>query len=45
MGLEALRGKPIDPNRESMVHFVGFALLMLLMVAVTYNDILRLIKG
>ncbi|RTE01812.1 RIP metalloprotease RseP [Paenibacillus whitsoniae] len=45
MGLEALRGKPIDPNRESLVHFVGFALLMLLMVAVTYNDILRLIKG
>ncbi|UJF35377.1 RIP metalloprotease RseP [Paenibacillus hexagrammi] len=45
MGLEALRGKPIDPNRESMVHFIGFALLMLLMVAVTYNDILRLMKG
>ncbi|MCD1257782.1 RIP metalloprotease RseP [Paenibacillus athensensis] len=45
MGVEALRGKPIDPNRESMVHFVGFALLMVLMVAVTYNDILRLIKG
>jgi regulator of sigma E protease len=45
MGIEALRGKPIDPNRESMVHFVGFALLMLLMVAVTYNDILRLING
>ncbi|TVY10622.1 RIP metalloprotease RseP [Paenibacillus cremeus] len=43
--LEALRGKPIDPNRESMVHFVGFAMLMLLMIAVTYNDILRLIKG
>jgi regulator of sigma E protease len=45
MGLEALRGKPVDPNRESMVHFVGFALLMLLMVAVTYNDIMRLING
>jgi regulator of sigma E protease len=45
MGIEALRGKPVDPNRESMVHFVGFALLMLLMVAVTYNDILRLING
>ena len=43
--LEALRGKPVDPNRESMVHFVGFAMLMLLMIAVTYNDILRLIKG
>jgi regulator of sigma E protease len=45
MGIEAVRGKPVDPNRESMVHFVGFALLMLLMVAVTYNDIMRLING
>ncbi|MCZ8512332.1 RIP metalloprotease RseP [Paenibacillus filicis] len=43
--LEAVRGKPVDPSRESMVHFVGFAMLMLLMIAVTYNDILRLIKG
>ncbi|MBD2862792.1 RIP metalloprotease RseP [Paenibacillus sp. IB182363] len=45
LGLEAVRGKPVDPNRESMVHFVGFAMMMLLMIAVTYNDILRLIKG
>lgn len=43
--LEAVRGKPVDPNRESMVHFIGFAMLMLLMIAVTYNDILKLIKG
>lgn len=45
LGIEAIRGKPVDPNRESMVHFIGFAMLMLLMVAVTYNDILRLING
>lgn len=45
LGLEALRGRPIDPNRESMVHFVGFALIMLLMLVVTYNDILRLVRG
>jgi regulator of sigma E protease len=45
LGIEALRGKPVDPSRESMVHFIGFAMLMLLMIAVTYNDILRLIKG
>ncbi|WP_409340940.1 RIP metalloprotease RseP [Paenibacillus sp. MBLB4367] len=45
LGIEAVRGKPIDPNRESMVHFIGFAMLMLLMIAVTYNDILRLMKG
>jgi len=44
LGLEALRGKPVDPSRESMVHFIGFAMLMLLMIAVTYNDILRLIR-
>jgi regulator of sigma E protease len=45
LGFEALRGKPVDPSRESMVHFIGFALLMLVMIAVTYNDILRLIQG
>ncbi len=45
IGLEAVRGKPIDPNRESMVHFIGFAMLMLLMLAVTYNDILRLFRS
>jgi len=45
LGVEAIRGRPVDPNRESMVHFIGFAMLMLLMIAVTYNDILRLIKG
>lgn len=45
LGIEAVRGRPVDPSRESMVHFIGFAMLMLLMIAVTYNDILRLIKG
>ncbi|USB32060.1 RIP metalloprotease RseP [Paenibacillus sp. YPG26] len=45
LGVEALRGKPVDPNREGMVHFIGFAMLFLLMIAVTYNDILRLING
>lgn len=45
LGVEAVRGKPIDPNREGMVHFIGFAMLFLLMIAVTYNDILRLING
>ncbi|WP_227395509.1 RIP metalloprotease RseP [Jeotgalibacillus aurantiacus] len=40
-GLEALRGKPVDRQKEGMVHFVGFALLMLLMIVVTWNDIQR----
>lgn len=45
LGLEAVRGKPIDPNRESMVHFIGFAMLMLLMLVVTYNDIVGLVRN
>ena len=28
--VEALRGKPIDRQKEGMVHFVGFVLLMIL---------------
>lgn len=39
--IELIRGKPIDPDKEGYVHFVGFVLLMLLMVTVTYFDINR----
>lgn len=39
--LEALRGKPVDRQKEGMVHFVGIMLLMLLMIVVTWNDIQR----
>ncbi|SET40673.1 regulator of sigma E protease [Salinibacillus kushneri] len=42
IGYEAVRGKPIDPQKEGIVHFLGFALLMLLMIVVTWNDIQRL---
>jgi len=39
--VEAVRGKPIDRHKEGLVHFIGFALLMLLMLVVTWNDIQR----
>ncbi|GAB3067145.1 RIP metalloprotease RseP [Virgibacillus ainsalahensis] len=42
VGLEALRGKPVPPEKEGIFHFIGFALLMLLMIVVTWNDIQRL---
>lgn len=42
VGIEAVRGKPVDPQKEGMVHVIGFALLMLLMIVVTWNDIQRL---
>lgn len=41
--IEGIRRKPIDRNKEAMVHFVGFVLLMTLMLVVTYCDIERLI--
>ncbi|MCL2171261.1 MAG: site-2 protease family protein, partial [Defluviitaleaceae bacterium] len=40
--LEAIRGKPIKPEREGIVHLVGFVLLMGLAVFIAYNDIVRL---
>ena len=43
-GVEAIWGKPIDPDKESFIHFVGFFLLMALFVVITYKDILRLIR-
>lgn len=41
--IEAVRGKPLDRNKEGIVHFIGFALLMILMVVVLFNDIKRLV--
>lgn len=40
--VEAIRGKKISPEKEGYFHFVGFALLMILMVVVMFNDITRL---
>ncbi|MEG2428344.1 MAG: RIP metalloprotease RseP [Clostridium sp.] len=37
--LEAIRGKPIDREKEGMVHMAGMAFLMVLMVFVLFNDI------
>lgn len=40
--IEGVRGKPLNPDKENMIHLVGFGLLMALMIAVTYKDVLRL---
>jgi len=40
---EAVRGRPVDPAKENFIHLVGMGLLLLLMVVVTYNDILHLV--
>jgi len=42
--LEKIRRKPVSQKIEGIFHTVGFALLMLLVVIVTFKDIVRLIK-
>ena len=37
--LEAVRGKPIPPEKEGMVHLAGFAVLMFVMILILFNDI------
>jgi regulator of sigma E protease len=39
--IEMIRGKAVDPRKESYVHMLGFAILMLLMIFIIYNDVMR----
>ena len=42
--IEKVKGSTINPKIENMIHSVGFVLLMLLMIVITYNDIIRIFK-
>ena len=39
------RGKRVSPKTEGKVHIIGFALLITLLLIITYQDIIRLISG
>jgi len=43
--IEALKGSPISPRIANAANGVGFVLLMLLMVLITYHDIVRPVVG
>ena len=43
--LEGIRRKPVPPEKEGLVHGIGFMLLIGFIVFVTYRDILRLVTG
>lgn len=43
--IELIRRRPIKPEHEGIVHFIGFAALMLLMLVITFNDIIKLVTG
>lgn len=42
LGIELVRGKPVDPEKEGIVHFIGFVLLMALIVLILYKDIVSI---
>jgi len=41
---EWIRGKPIPPQREGIIHAIGFLILISLMILITYRDIVRLFR-
>ncbi|MBQ4089549.1 MAG: site-2 protease family protein [Clostridia bacterium] len=45
LAVEGITRKRVPPEKEGLVHALGLFLLMGLMVFITYNDIVRLIKG
>jgi len=40
--IEGLRGRPIDIEKEGLIHFIGFVFLILLIIVVTWNDISKI---
>ena len=39
VGVEAVRGRRLDPRRENLVHLMGIILMLVLILIVTYYDI------
>ena len=42
--IEKIKGSPVKKEVEGAVHYIGFALLMLLVVLVTYKDVARIFE-
>ncbi|MCK4258695.1 MAG: RIP metalloprotease RseP [Halanaerobiales bacterium] len=43
LGVELIRGKAVDPEKEGFVHLIGFFILISLIVLILYKDITRLL--
>ncbi|SES78888.1 RIP metalloprotease RseP [Anaerobranca gottschalkii] len=41
--VEALRGKPVDPEKEGTIHIIGFIVLIIFMIFIMYKDVVRFI--
>ncbi len=40
--LEVIRGKPVPPEKEGIVHFIGLVFFMVLMVFIFFNDLVNI---
>lgn len=40
--IEVVRGKPVPPEKEGIVHFAGMVFFLILMVVVLFNDIVNI---
>jgi regulator of sigma E protease len=45
VAIEAIRRKPFDKRKESLVHLVGLAVILALVLLITYRDIIRIATG
>ena len=45
LAIEKIKGSPVKKEVEGTIHYIGFALLMLLVLLVTYKDIARIWQG
>lgn len=43
--VEGVRGKPLEPEKESIITLIGVVMLLLLMIVITWNDIQRFFFG
>lgn len=41
LAIEAIRRRPVNPASEQRVHYIGLAILLALIVLISFNDILR----
>lgn len=44
LGIEKIRRKPVSQKVEGIIHTLGFAILMLIIVIVTFQDVLRYVN-
>ena len=42
---ELIRGKPVDPQKEALVHITGLAVLIALMLLINFYNVVQIVEG